>query len=518
VRLPLPAREEGLKVGLLALLALAACEGEPPPPPRVVVLVSLDTTRADALSCYADQNHWGLAFPADSRPLPATPVLDALAADGVRFAWPISHSPTTLSSHTTLLSGRDSHRHGVPRNGYPVAADLPLLPARLQAAGWDTIAVIGSSALERKMGLDRGFSVYDDPGPQPPGGMFLRPATEVTDRALAAVEARAADPARAGTDLFLFVHYYDAHMPWFTAPAETVARFTRPEYAGPVDGSMDGVAFLTRSRRAGTLKYGDARQARGMYLAQVAYTDAEVGRLLEGLAARVPTADRLVVVTADHGEVLDEDADHPYTHGPSTALEALHVPLVVTGTGRLDVPDGVVVERPVRLQDVASTVLARVGIPEVMGDGFDLAPLWRGAPLELPPAFAEASRPMNLERPDRWNNALMERAVFGRDAYLRVRPAERGLATLHRLAPGSPALPDAQRIRTMADLLVAWDATAPPWVPPAYDDATRRALEALGYLDPATPGAAGGGSAGPDETAAEAPSSLPPETHAGPTR
>lgn len=513
MRVPLPAGEEGLILRLLAVLSFAGCEGEPPPPPppRVVVLVSMDTTRADALSCYADQNQWGLAFPTDSRPAPATPVVDALAAEGVRFAWPIAHAPTTLSSHTAILSGRDSHRHGVPRNGYPVSSELPLLPARLQQDGWDTIAVIGSSALEQKMGLDRGFSVYDDPGPQPPGGMYMRPAAEVTDRALAAVDARVADPARAGQDLFLFVHYYDPHMPWFTAPPETVQRFVRADYDGPIDGTMQSVALLTQARREGKLRYGDARQARALYLAQVAYTDAQIGRLLEGLAARVPSPDRLVVVTADHGEVLDEDANHPYTHGPSVALEALHVPLVMAGTGRLDVPDGVVVERPVRLQDVASTVLGRVGLAEVMGDGLDLAPLWRGATLDLPPAFAEATRPMNLERPDRWNNALMERAVYGRDAYLRVRPAERGLATLHRLAPGSPLLPDERRIYSMFELLKAWDATAPAWVPPAYDDATRRALEALGYLDPADPSPAGAatgpgtGSHGQAGSSAEAP-------------
>jgi arylsulfatase A-like enzyme len=481
VRLPLPARV----VPILVLLALSCADPPPapPPPPRTVVLVSLDTTRADALSSYAEQSHWGLAFPADSRPTPATPVIDGLAASGVRFAWALAHSPTTLSSHTSLLSGRDSHRHRVPRNGYPVSADIPLLQDRLQAVGWDTVAVIGSSALEQKMGLNRGFSVYNDPGPQPPGGMYMLPAEEVTKRALAEVDAHMSDPARQSADLFLFVHYYDAHMPWFTAPADVVQQFTRPDYAGPIDGGMPSIGLLTKARIAGTLKYGDARHARGLYLAQVAHTDTQVGVLLDGLAARGLVDDRLVIVTADHGEVLDEDAKYPYTHGPSTALEALHVPLVVQGSGRMDVPDGVVVQRSVRLQDVATTILGVIGDPTIMGDGEDLAPLWRGSTAPMPPSFAEASRPMNLEQPDKWNNANLERSVFLDGLALRYRPAERGLATLHSVAPGAPQLSQGARVRELAALIRQWDAAAPAWVPPSYDDETAKALQALGYLD-----------------------------------
>lgn len=485
MRVPLPAGQLSrvCQVGW-ALLGLAGCGAEPPPPPpRAVVFVSMDTTRADALSCYAEQNHWGLAFPPDSRPVPATPVVDGIASEGVRFSWAIAHAPTTLSSHTSMFSGRDPHRHGVPRNGYPVGAGLPLLPERLQQAGWDTIAVIGSSALEQKMGLDRGFTVYDDPGPQPPGGMYMRPATEVTDRALAALDARGADPERAGDDLFLFVHYYDPHMPWFTAPDDVVARFSWPGYDGPVDGGMPSIGFLTQGRIAGSLRYGDARQARALYLAQVAYVDAEIGRLVQGLEQRGLGQDSLVIITADHGEVLEEDEKHPYTHGPSTALEATHVPLVMRGRGRLALPAAIEVAATVRLQDLASTVLAKVGIPEAMGDGLDLSPLWSGGALDLPPAFSEATRPMNLEQQHKWNNANLERAVFDDGLQLRVRLMEGGLATLHRVAPGSPRVSDVPRLKAMARLVKQWDAAAPAWVPPAYDDETREALEALGYLE-----------------------------------
>ncbi|MEC8425662.1 MAG: sulfatase-like hydrolase/transferase, partial [Myxococcota bacterium] len=268
-----------------------------------------------------------------------------------------------------------------------------------------------------------------------------------------------------------------------TAPEDTVARFSWPGYDGPVDGSMSSIGFLTRSRVEGTLRYGDARQARALYLAQVAYVDAEIGRLLRGIGERGLDEDSLVVVTADHGEVLDEDASRPYTHGPSTALEATHVPLVLRGKGRLALPVGVTVTPVVRLQDLASTVLGAVGIREAMGDGLDLAPLWSGRELEIPPAFSEATRPMNLEQRHKWNNANLERSVVDGGHQLRVRLMEGGLATLHRVAPGSPRVSDVSRIRAMGQLVKRWDSAAPAWVPPAYDAETRKALEALGYLD-----------------------------------
>jgi len=147
-------------------------------------------------------------------------------------------------------------------------------------------------------------------------------------------------------------------------------------------------------------------------------------------------------------------------------------------------------------------VLQRVGLAEVMGDGLDLSPLWMGGSIDIPPAFSEATRPMNLEQKHKWNNANLERSVFEQGLQLRVRPMEGGLATLHRVAPGSPRVADVPRIKALAGLIKQWDAAAPAWVPPAYDEETRKALQALGYLDapgsapaaglsPAPPGAVG---------------------------
>jgi len=476
----------------VALLAVA-CATEAPPQPapsepdstrRNVVVISVDTTRADALSCYAEQSHWGLAFPPESRPKPQTPVLDSLAAQGTRFAWALAHAPTTLSSHTSMLSGRDPHRHGVVRNGYPVSADIPLVTERFAEAGWDTVAVLGSSALELKMALNRGFRDYHDPGPQPPGGMYMLPATEVTRRALERVDAR----SQAGTaddPLFLFVHYYDPHMPWLFAPPAFTSRFVDPAYSGYVDGSMPSVGKLTTARREGTLRYGDARQARALYLAQVAYADHQVGVLLKGLGTRGLLDDTVVMVVSDHGETLDESAVHPYTHGPEVALWDIHVPWIVTGFGDDNpVPKGVVVQQPVRLLDLAATASSVAGLGTAFGDGADLSPLWHGrATGPQPPIFAEATKPMKRESTDKWNNLPFERAVVEGPTLTRLRPLDRGLASLHRIAPGAPSIDDIDRLKAQVSLLQAWDAAAPAHRPAEYDAETEAALRTLGYLD-----------------------------------
>jgi len=455
-------------------------EAAPPARPNVV-LISLDTTRADALSAYADVNHWGLPFPAESRPVPKTPILDGIAREGVRFQWAIAHAPTTLSSHTSMLSGRDPHRHSVVRNGYPVPEEVPLVTERFADAGFDTVAVLGSSALEVKMGMNRGFRDYADPGPQPPGGMFMLPASEVTRRSLDRVDARPDKDA----PLFLFVHYYDAHMPWTFAPDDIVSTFVDPAYQGYVDGSMQGVGLLTRHRIEGTLRYGDARQARALYLAQVAWVDQQVGVLLDGLKSRGILDDAVVMVVSDHGETLDESATHPYSHGPEVALWDIHVPWLVRSYGESPrVPAGTVVERPVRLLDLAATLSASAGLGTAFGDGTDLSPLWTGDPSLAPtPIFAEATKPMKAESKTGWNNLPFERSVIEGGTLARYRPLQRGLATLHSVAPGAPAVDNVPLLKQQIQLLQAWDAAAPGYRPSEYDAETEAALKALGYLE-----------------------------------
>ncbi|MCB9779895.1 MAG: sulfatase [Alphaproteobacteria bacterium] len=457
----------------LASSLLSACGSDPPPPPpQAVVLISWDTTRADALSAWAD-----IAPPG---PAASTPVADALAHDGVRFSWALAHAPTTLASHTSVMSGRDTHGHAVPRNGYPVPDGVPLLAERFSAAGWDTVGVIGASTLSGEMGLSRGFRVYDDHVSTEVRARFEDRADRVTARALAAVDGR--EP---GKPLFLFVHYFDPHSPWDSAPDDLQAGFVDDlslaiEEPGPL---------IARRKEGGVIPPDEARRARGMYLAEVAWTDRQTGVLLDGLRARGVLNDAVVVLFADHGEALDEPELHPYGHGLDADLPAIHVPLVIQGTGRHQVPAGQVVERQVRLMDIGTTVLSVAGLAGgPLGAGEDLSVLWteqlHGRPLpDAPPSFAEATKPDELEQPTRWNNALFDRSVAWDGHFLTFAPWLGQAPTLYRLAAGQPRVTDGARHARLARALRAWDQTAPPFRTVEHSEDTEAALKALGYLE-----------------------------------
>lgn len=463
---------------MLLWTLLLACQPDPPPPPRTVVVISWDTTRADALGCYQDVSHWGRNLAADLRPTPVTPTADQLAEKGVRFQWAFSGAPTTLNSHTSLFSGLDAHQHRVVRNGYPVPGDVPLLAEQLQQRGWKTLAVIGSSALESAMGLSRGFDVYDDPGPQPAGGMYMRDAAMVTENALAAVDAQQVGD---GQDLFLFVHYYDPHTPWIR-PAHP--QIGVPGYAGPVDGSMQSIGYLTQQRQTQKMLVDDVRQARALYLSQVAWVDQQTGALLAGLEERGRLDDSLVVLLSDHGESLEEHGRFPYSHGPDVDLMNIHVPLLMRGRGSLGLPEGVVVSRQARLMDVGTTLLGILE-PEVprMGSGEQLAPLWQGILPPAPPAFAEATKPIEAEASDRWNNLPFERTVVSDGLLVVKSPWQQQAPALYRVAPAQPPAEDAAALMRLDGLLSAWDAAAPPHQTTQMSDDTREALQSLGYLD-----------------------------------
>lgn len=462
--------------------ALAACSVDPAP---VVVLVTLDTTRADALGSYADVSHWGLDLVPALRPTPSTPVLDGLAAAGVRHRWALSHAPTTLASHASLMSGRDTRGAHVPRNGFPVETTVPLLAARFRAEGWDTRAVVGASVLSADQGLSRGFALYDDAVTEKVRRRYEHRAEQVVDRALAAVDARSRWDATHDKPLFLWVHFFDPHSPWDSAPPEIQAPFLAqdPDYKGIVDGkspSVDQLVRATKAERAGT---ADRRRARALYLAEVAAVDAALGRLLDGLEARFAWSDSLVVVAGDHGEALDQPAERPYGHGGDVDLVATHVPLLFTGS---QVPHGTVVDTPVGLMDVAPTIAHLAGLPpDPTAQGVDLSTLWAGATPDRV-LLAEATKPADVEAAPHWNNVRKERLAVGGGLVLTHTPwADAPGPHVFRLAPGQPALPDAPAaaVSRLVSALRTWDDSAPSYRDPDMSAETVEALRALGYLD-----------------------------------
>ncbi len=327
----------------LLLVALAGCDRTPRQQAGArdaaserpnVLLISLDTTRADHLACYG-------------HPSVRTPHIDALAAAGVLFEQCYTCVPVTLPSHASILTGVYPYVHKVRDNGrFRLVDENQTLAEVFRQAGYATGAQVGAFVMHHQYGLDQGFDTYRDVEYR---GQALTPgasateitATEVTDGALALLDDFGQRP------FFLFVHYFDPHRP-YRAPPE----FTR-QYLEP-------------------------------YLAEIAYTDQQVGRLLDGLRRRGLLERTLVVLTADHGEGLGQHNED--THGYFLYDATLHVPLIFSWPGHLAA--GRRVAGLVRTIDIAPTIaaLARLRF-DVPVQGRDLGP-WLG--LSEPPAAAPA--------------------------------------------------------------------------------------------------------------------------------
>jgi arylsulfatase A-like enzyme/Tfp pilus assembly protein PilF len=263
---------------LIAAALLASCGGTstrsaaPPPADRPsILLVTLDTTRADAIGPDAS----GVE----------TPAFNALAARGRRFRQAYATVPETLPSHLSMMSGLYPAGHGVHENARYVPSTVTLLAERLKDAGYRTSAFVSSFALAKRFGIGRGFDLYDD---TLAGGASERSSQATTDAALADIAQPAAGPR------FLWVHYYDPHTPY--APAEPFK----------------------------------STYAKHPYLGEVAAMDAQLGRLVSGFEQHVqgPLA---IVAVADHGEGLGDHGE--VQHGQLLYQSTMHVPLVVVGPG-----------------------------------------------------------------------------------------------------------------------------------------------------------------------------------------
>ncbi len=261
-------------IALLLAAAVAGCgRGEKPAAPPAerpsILLVTLDTTRYDALGPEAE----GID----------TPGFNAVAARGLRFRQAYATAPETLPSHGSMMTGLYPAGHGVHENGRFIPAHHPVVAERLQQAGYGTAAFVSSFVLSRRFGLARGFELYDDAidGVE-------RTAKETTDRALAYLEQRGERP------LLLWVHYFDPHTPY--APPEPF----RTQFAG------------------------------NPYLGEVAAMDEQLGRLVEAFERHAP-GPTAVLIAADHGEGLGDHGESQ--HGNLTYQSTMHVPLVMAGPG-----------------------------------------------------------------------------------------------------------------------------------------------------------------------------------------
>jgi arylsulfatase A-like enzyme/Flp pilus assembly protein TadD len=414
------------------IFGIPGCSRERAPRHPSLVLITLDTVRADHVGCYGDRQA-------------VTPWLDRLAGEGVRFANASSAVPLTLPSHTSLLTGLLPPHHGLRNNGVgALRPDTPTLATLLAGAGYRTGAFLGAFVLDHRFGLKAGFEVYDDEIERDPkAGNVLeaeRPGSMVVDRALAWMSKDDERP------FFLWVHLYDAHAPYDPPPAWAARHPGRP------------------------------------YDGEISEVDEQVGRILEELRLQGLDGRTVVAVAADHGEGLGEHGE--MTHGLLLYEPTLHVPLLLRAPWELKAR---VVETPVSLVDLAPTLAGLAGHPFPKAgslDGRDLSASLRAGG-EPPPGelYAETRYPATFG----WTPlaALRRRELkyisgSAPELYDLRRDPHEGTNLLQR--PPAPAS-SGEVTRGFAARLAAIEASAVAGPRPLAADAeTRAKLASLGYV------------------------------------
>lgn len=337
----MPGPVQRLVLALATVCAAVACGGRPERVDRPnVLLVTLDTTRADHLGAYGATKA-------------ATPVFDALAREGALFerAWTVT--PLTSPAHASVMTGVYPQAHGVRNNGrFRLPDDAATLAEAFASAGYRTAGFVGAFPVGRQFGFAQGFATFDDDfGSGVRGGARVeRSAEEVNRRALPWLSAAASE----GAPFFAWIHYYDAHEP-YEPPAPYASTFRDRPYDG-----------------------------------EVAFVDAQLGRVVEALRKAGVLDRTIVVVAGDHGEGLGEHGER--THGLLIYEPMIHVPLAVRAPWA--VPQGTRRRDLASLVDLAPTLaaLAHVPFPAAV-DGRDLfgAPAVEGPaddPLALGPGRA----------------------------------------------------------------------------------------------------------------------------------
>jgi len=320
----------GICIGALA--GLVSCTSAPKREagsklrPLNVVLVTLDTLRADRLGCYGYKNI-------------ETPVLDALARRGTLFENAIASAPLTAPSHASMMTGLNPTAHKVRDTGnFVLSPSHTTLAQILRESGWDTAAFVGASVLKKRFGFHHGFAIYDDEMSGPERG-----AGEVADRAIRWLDSQSGKP------FFVWVHLFDPHLP-YDPPSPFRERYKDRFYDG-----------------------------------EIAYTDQQLGRFLDAVHKKSPPERTLIAVLADHGESFSEHGE--YAHGVFLYDATVRIPFLMAGPG---VPPGLRVKQQARVIDLLPTVLDLLGSnapPQVQG--MSLTPTFTGKQMPVRPAYIE---------------------------------------------------------------------------------------------------------------------------------
>jgi len=361
-----------IRIGALLIAAaglLAVQCGQGGRTPVNVLVITVDTLRSDRLGCYG----YGR---------PTTPNIDHLADSAVRFESAFCQAPLTLPSHCSIFTSRYTPSHGSLGHAYPLDPEVETLAEVLKARGKETAAFVSNHVLDSKFGLSKGFDTYWEAHRLPMNERRMRKQQAddpTTEAVLAWLREHHREP------FFLWVHWFHPHKP-YDPPPEFAARF-----AGR---SAEGHRWTTKELTEvwqGTQSISDQEvsRLRDLYDGEVAFSDAQVGLLLEEMKTLGVYDETLILFTSDHGEVLFEHQRY-FGHDIMLYEPSMRVPLIIRHPGW---PTAVVPEI-VQSIDIVPTVLSALGIPPG-GDleGKDLTPLVEGG------EFAETKIALCLSHP-----------------------------------------------------------------------------------------------------------------------
>ena len=335
----------GVVVSFLVVAGCASHEGSPRPN---VILISLDTLRADHLGCYG-------------YPRSTTPAIDAFAAGGTVFERTVANAPWTLPSHASILTGLQPRHHGVRSHETALPEFIPTLATVLAASGYQTMAIVNSKQLLARYGLHRGFRQFEY-FPERIDKRRVRSGLDQVDLAMEWISQVRGRP------FFLFLHNYDVHSDYDPSPRFT-GEFVHP-YAGLIRGTTGD---LMRVRRGEVeLTPGDIQHLVDLYDAGLREVDADICSLYDYRIDTGLAKSTILILTSDHGEEFLEHGG--VLHGRTMYRELLDVPLIIGGPG---VPEGRRVGQLVQPSDIFSTVLELVGLQSVQTrDGESLVAAW----------------------------------------------------------------------------------------------------------------------------------------------
>jgi len=451
---------------LAAALLLLGCTPEASTPRPDVLLVTVDTLRADHVGVYGA----GVG---------ATPEIDRVAAAGVVFARAIAAASRTVPSHATIMTSLPVRGHSVgPGNGDTRLEGARTLAESFRAAGYRTGGFVGNILLTRGTGLDAGFETFDDRLETPELNrprVVERLAADTTARALAWLDDDDSRPR------LLWVHYQDPHGP-YTPPAEDLVGFpgtpAPDERELPVGTSNQARGVIPPYQALPGLSHASEYAAR--YAGEIHYADREIGRLVEHATERAGARGLVVLITADHGESLGEAGFH-FMHTHTTTPDVAHVPLILRAPGlapgRIDGAVGHV--------DVMPTLLDLAGLPVPPGlAGVALGPIARGDG-RLPDRFVYCDIGGQLSAYD--DRGFVRAGGLG-SAWRTPGVIDPGVARAtgqrYRWAPGGPWRAEGPRGAPLPAAIVEYAERATRTVAlPPPDSAWSEQLRALGYVD-----------------------------------